>query len=506
MRVKNSIRNFKYNIIAQILTTIISFVSRTIFVHILGQEYLGINGLFGNILTILSLADMGIATVLVYSMYEPLAKRNEEKMKQLINMYRKIYNIIALVVLIAGLCITPFLSYLIKDMPNIPHIGFIFILYLLNTVVSYLCIYKISIINADQKNYIVTYKQQIFLIISNISMVIVLLLTHNFILYLITQIFFSIFSNIYISKTAEKMYPFVKETKGYKLEKEEVKDLRKNVFAMMMHKIGGTVVSGTDNLIMSAMVGIEYVGIYSNYLLITNTIKKFISQIFSSIIASIGNLNIENNKEHLYNIFKKIFFVNFWVYSFCTICFIVLLNPFIKIWLNENYIFESSIVYVICACFFVDGMRQTVLIFRDATGLFYKDRYKPIVEGLLNLLISIVCTIKFGIIGIFIGTLASMVIACVGVEAFVLFKYRFEKNVLEYFKIYFKYLLIGVIALTTTMLLNSFIGQQGIFNFIMQCGICVIIPNIIFFLCTFKTQEFKYFWDLIFSKLKRRKA
>ena len=226
MRVDNSIKNMKYNIFSQILNLLIQFVSRTFFIKILGNEYLGINGLFSNILTILSLADMGIGTVLIYSMYKPLAENNEEKMKALMNIYKKIYNIIALTVLIIGLCITPFLQVFIKDMPNIQHIRFIFILYLLNTVVSYLCVYKISIINADQKNYIVTTRQQIFNIIANFIMIMVLVTTHNFILYLIVQMLFSIIRNIYLSSLAEKMYPFIKDTKGYKLTKEEKKKIK----------------------------------------------------------------------------------------------------------------------------------------------------------------------------------------------------------------------------------------------------------------------------------------
>lgn len=505
MRVDNSIKNMKYNIFSQILNLLIQFVSRTFFIKILGNEYLGINGLFSNILTILSLADMGIGTVLIYSMYKPLAENNEEKMKALMNIYKKIYNIIALTVLIIGLCITPFLQVFIKDMPNIQHIRFIFILYLLNTVVSYLCVYKISIINADQKNYIVTTRQQIFNIIANFIMIMVLVTTHNFILYLIVQMLFSIISNIYLSSLAEKMYPFIKDTKGYKLTKEEKMQIKKDTFAMMLHKIGGVVVGGTDNLIMSAMIGLEAVGIYSNYLLIINAIKKFTTQYFNSMSASIGNLNAMKDKEYSYDIFKKVFFGNFWIFTFCSICLFCLLNPFIEIWVGIDYTFHISIVAAIVISFYIEGMRQTVLIFREAMGIFTKDQLKPVIEAIVNLIVSVMLTLKFGIIGIILGTIISMLFVCVWIEARILFKYGFSKNVIEFFKIYAKYLVIGVVGLILTYGANLLIKGNTITTLILRFTVSIIVSNLVILISTFKTEEFKYLYNIIFSKIKNRK-
>lgn len=505
MRVDNSIKNMKYNIFSQILNLLIQFVSRTFFIKILGNEYLGINGLFSNILTILSLADMGIGTVLIYSMYKPLAENNEEKMKALMNIYKKIYNIIALTVLIIGLCITPFLQVFIKDMPNIRHIRFIFILYLLNTVVSYLCVYKISIINADQKNYIVTTRQQIFNLIANFIMIMVLVTTHNFILYLIVQMLFSIISNIYLSSLAEKMYPFIKDTKGYKLTKEEKRQIKKDTFAMMLHKIGGVVVGGTDNLIMSAMIGLEAVGIYSNYLLIINAIKKFTTQYFNSMSASIGNLNAMKDKEYSYDIFKKVFFGNFWIFTFCSICLFCLLNPFIEIWVGIDYTFHISIVAAIVISFYIEGMRQTVLIFREAMGIFTKDQLKPVIEAIVNLIVSVMLTLKFGIIGIILGTIISMLFVCVWIEARILFKYGFSKNVIEFFKIYAKYLVIGVVGLILTYGANLLIKENTITTLILRFTVSIIVSNLVILISTFKTEEFKYLYNIIFSKIKNRK-
>lgn len=500
MRTSNSIKNIKYNIVSQILSLIVQFVSRTVFIKILGKQYLGISGLFSNILTILSLADMGIGTVLVYSMYKPLALNDEKKLKQLMSMYKKIYNIIALIVLCLGLCITPFLEIFIGQ-HDISNIHFIFILYLINTVVSYLCVYKISIINADQKNYIVTIRQQIINLIANIVMIMTLLLTHNFIVYLIFQIFFSISSNIYISKLAEKMYPFITNINGYKLSKEEQQIIKKDTFAMLLHKIGGVVVAGTDSILMSMMIGLDAVGIYSNYLLIINAIKRFTSQFFSSISASVGNLNVQKDNEYTYTVFKRIFFGNFWIFAFCSLCLFSLLNPFINLWIGKEYTFSINIVFAIVLSFYVDGMRQTVLLFRDSMGIFTKDKMKPIIEAIVNLLLSIVLTVKFGIIGIILGTILSMLFVCVYVEARVLFKYGFKKSGLEFLKIYLKYFIISFIAFIIICLFDFVYLSNKYVLFGLRMLYTIIMSNIIIIIFTYRTDEFRYFLNLILKKI-----
>lgn len=503
MRLNNSIRNMKYNTISQVVSLIVQFIGRTFFIRVLGNEYLAINGLFSNILTLLSLTDMGIGYVLIYSMYEPLANKNEQKLKELMNEYKKIYTVIAIIVLILGLSITPFLNIFIKETPNIPNIEFIFILYLLNTVVTYLCIYKISIINADQKNYIVTLAQQIFNIVSNIIMIFILLLTHNFIAYLVVQIFSSIFSNIYVSKKAEKMYPFIKDSKGNKLSENEKNKIKKDTFAMLFHKIGGVILSGTDNLIMSTMVGLKEVGIYSNYLLIINTIRRFTLQYFTSMSASIGNLNVETTTEYSYSIFKKVFFGNFWIYTFCTICLYTLLNPFINLWIGSEYTFSSGIVLVIVLMFYVEGMRQTVISFRSAMGIFTQDKWRPILEAFLNLVISLVLTQKFGIVGIFLGTVLSMLLTCTWLEPLILFKYGFKLKVRKYFKMYFKFIIIGTVAFIVTYLADSLIVGDSIGSLVLHFIVTILVSNISLMLMTFKMEEFKYFFDILKNILRK---
>lgn len=500
MRTENSVKNIKIGFIAQILSMLIQFISRTFFIKYLGVSYLGINGLFSNILTLLSLADLGIGNVLIFSMYKPISDKNEKQINLLMKEYKKIYNIIAFSVLIIGLCLTPFLHLFISSSDNVENLKLIFVLYLINTVVSYLCVYKISIINADQKQYIVTVTQQLFGIISNIVMILVLILTKNFILYLITQILFSILCNLYLNKKADKMYPFIKDKVCGNIEHEEKKQIFKDTKAMMLHKIGGVVVSGTDNIIMSYLINIATVGIYSNYLLIINSLKKFTNIFFVSISSSVGNLNAEKSKNYSYNIFLKIYYINYLIYSFSTICLICLFNPFISLWLGNDFVFNMKIVFCICLSFYIDGMRQSVLTFKDSMGLFQHDQLKPIVESVVNLIISIFLALKFGVIGIILGTIISMFFICVGTEAHVLFKYGFNKKDNDFFKLYFKYFVLGVIVLFICYCINRLIIINNFIGFILRI---IIIPTLSFsllILFTINTDEFKF----IYEKFKER--
>lgn len=502
MRTDNSIKNVKASLISQIVNIITKFIGRMIFVAVLSSEYLGINGLFTNILTLLSLADMGIDNALTYSMYKPLAEKNEKKLKELTNFYRKIYSSIATLILIVGLFLIPFLPYLIKDMPDISNINLIYILYLINTVISYLCVYKTSVITADQKGYIVTIYTQVFNIISIIATSIVLIITKQFIIYLIVQIMISVFSNIYMSKRAEKLYPCIKNVKGYEITSSEKKEIRSKTYALLFHKIGGVIVCGTDNIIISMLVGLKDVGIYSNYVMVTNAITTITSQATASITASVGNLNVDNNKDHIYEVFKKVNFINSWLATFCTVCLYILFNDFIKIWLGKNYIFESIVVMIIALKFYIEANRKSIMTFRNAMGIFEPDKWKSIIEAILNLVISIILGIKYGIMGILLGTIISMLIASVFVEAHVLYKYGFKKSAKEFYVNYIKDLLLTIIVLFVTYQVTQIVHFNGIVNFVIKMIITIVLSNVIIILFTFKTKEFKFCYALFKEKMK----
>ena len=283
-RAAASIKNSSFSIITQVLTVVINFVVKTIFIYTLGSEYLGINGLFSNIITMLSLADLGLGIAIPYSLYKPLSTEDHEKIKSLMYFYKRIYNIIGIAVLMIGFSITPFLPFLIKEMPeNIPHIYLIYMMFVTHSASSYFFVYKKFLIDADQKGYITSKITFLFSTVLSIVQMILLLTTHNFILYLGSSIVMVILQNIYISKKAEYLYPYLKEKKVQEIDKQEYKEIKKNVSSLFIYKIGSVIMNGTDNIVISKIIGLVMVGIYSNYLMIINSIYNILNQIFNAI-------------------------------------------------------------------------------------------------------------------------------------------------------------------------------------------------------------------------------
>lgn len=502
-RTKNSVKNLLTAIIGQGIGFIVSFIARIFFIRTLGREYLGLNGLFTNILTILSLAELGVGEAITYSLYKPLAENDSKKCTMLMQVYKKVYNVIGLAILLIGIAVTPFLPFIIKDMPNIPNISFIYILFVINTSVSYFFSYKRNLIIADQKRYIATFIRYLAHIIFTFLEIVYLVLFRDYIGYLLIMIASTLADNVMVSIKAEKMYPYLKSKEKIPLDKESKESIIKNTKAMMMHKVGGVVVSSTDNILLSKFVSLDAVGLYSNYFFVTNALNSVAVHIFNSVTASVGNMVVLENKEKQYSIFRDIFFLDFWLFCFLSVSLLCLFNPFIELWVGKEYLFGFDIVCIIVINFYLTGMRRAVLTFREASGLFYKDRWKSVAEAVLNLGFSIVLAIYLGTFGVFLGTFISAVMTCIWIEPLVLYKYGFEKKLRNYFFIYFKYLFITLICAVVTYYLCSFINFGRFVSFILKGILCLIIPNTVVFLLFRKSNEFNYFKRMIKNILKK---
>ena len=496
-RTSNSIKNITYSLIAQIINLLCNFINRTVFVYVLGAEYLGINGLFTNILTILSFAELGIGTAIIYSLYEPLSQKDESKIKALMNLYKKAYNSIGIIILVVGAALTPFLEFFIKDMPDIPYIRLIYLMYVANSGFSYFFSYKRSFLIADQKKYIDTFYQSVFFLLRTISQIAILLITKDFILYLGVQILLTLIENIVVSRKIDKLYPFLKEKNNEQLQKEDRQVIVNNVKALILHRVGDVTVNGTDNILISKFVGIIQVGLYSNYLLITNTLNGMFRIIFQSITASIGNMGVTEKKEKNIFIFNCIDLFGMWIYGFATICLFVLFNPFIEIWLGEEYLFRISVILIIIVSFYLKGRRQSVLTFKDAFGLFWYDRYKPVLEAVTNLILSLILVKFMGIEGILLGTVISSITTVFWIEPYVLYKYGFKSSVKPYFVRYIVSTIVMVIAGGITLKVANMFSGGSVFDFIGKMLVCMVIPNLIFLCVVWRTQEFQYLFGII---------
>ena len=502
-RTEYSVRNTSVAFVAQISAILMGFFTRVVFTRMLSEGYVGINGLFTDILNILSLSELGVGTAITYALYGPIARKDIQKQQILMRMFRTFYRITAGFVLAAGLCLIPFLDILMKDRPDVNHLVLIYILYLLNSVVSYLLIYKKTLIDAHQMNYITVLYHNGFLVLQDICQIIVLLTTRNFVLFLLVAVVCTLTGNICMSRKADMLFPYLKESCHEKLPQEERQDILKNVKAMLMHKLGNVVVNNTDNLLISSFVGVITAGIYSNYYLVIGSVRQVLDQALQGVAASVGNLGATEDSEKVHKIFDQLFFIGYWIYGFAGICLFELLNPFVELAFGKKYLFQKEIVLVLCINFFINGIRKAVLIFKESMGLFWYDRYKAIAEAVLNLGISILLVTHFGVVGVFVGTFCSTVLTSVWVEPYVIYKYRFHRSVLEYFGKYSFYLIIMAVCWAITELCCRMTNGRAIFNLFYRLLVCLAVPNGLLYLFYRKTEECRSVLMLVKSVIQK---
>lgn len=507
-RIINSIRNTSYGIFSQIIGSILMFVTRTVFIYSLGNTYLGLSGLFADILTLLSLAELGVGTAIIYSMYKPLADNNQKKVSALVTVYGKIYIYIGIFVTILGLCLIPFLSFFVSGIPNIPNLNLIYILYLFNTSLSYFFIYKKSILIASENAYIISIVQTAVTLLQNLMQICVLLIFNNFIIYLLIQILCVLINNICISIYVDKKFTYLKKYRNEKVDKDTQKEITKNVVAMFLSKVSSAVVTSTDSILISKFVSTVILGYYSNYILFINLIRQIFTKIFEAITGSVGNLVASENKYKLHRTFENILFVNFWLIGFCSIILFIMINPFIKIWLGESYMLNITIVFFICLNLYMRFIRNTALVFIDSYGLFWNIKWKCIAEAIINLISSIIYlkVFKLGITGVLLGTFTSNILTNFWYEPYVIYRYKFNEKIGSYYIKFFKYFIVTLVAACISYLLtNITFTNNVIIEFIIDFIISSIIVNIIFIISFYKTNEFIYFKNIMYKKLKKNK-
>lgn len=503
-RVQNSLMNMISGFVYRILIMFTAFAVRTVFIRCLNEEYLGVNGLCSNILSMLSLAELGFGNAMVYSMYRPLAEKDYRKLQQLMGLYRKVYAIIGTVILIAGLGLIPFLGNLIKDAPDIKGLTFYYVLFLLDSVGSYwFFAYRNSLLQADQKAYVISNYTSVCNMIKSVFQILSLIEFHNFTIYLIIQIGCTIGQNVFLAIKVNREYPVFSRNTKNKLSPKETKKIFKDVKALMLSKISHVTLNSTDNIIISTFVGFKWVGIISNFYMITEAITGLLTQITGSLQASIGNYFAQENEKNGYKLFQRIEFLNYWLYGFCMISLIVLLNPFITIWIGKQFTLRETTVVILSINFFIAGFMNTLWTFRSTLGLFTQGQYRPLIVSSLNIGLSIGLSYVWGITGVLAATAISRALVNLWYDPLVLHMDGFHKSVIPFYKGYIMRLMvlilitIGMIGLSKIIFINGVTWRKF---FVMMCFVA-IIPNIIFVTLFHKTEEFQYFQDLLTNRI-----
>ncbi len=482
-RTINSVKNIAMGLFGQGFVYVIGFINRIIFIRFLSETYLGINALFSNVLSLLSLAELGIGTAIVYALYKPLAEKDEEQISILMKFYAKAYKIIGAAVCFIGLCILPFLDNIITDKPNIDeNMYLLYLIALGNVVLSYFFSYKSSLLNADQKNYILTLVNIVTVSIQCVLQTVVLMVTRNFILYLLCQSFCTLMYNFIISYITTKKYTYICNDSKKNLDETTKKQLIHNVKALVVIKLSGVLVNSTDNIILTALKGLNLTGINSNYVLLTSSLQGVLNTIFNAMTASIGNANVLLAKEDKKQLFYTIYFLNYWLFAWATISFIVLSKDIITLFFGSKYVLDNDIVYIMAVNFYTLGLQSSVWMFNNTLGLFNYGKYLGLVTGGINLILSIILGKQYGLFGISFATFISRLVTNIWYSPYVLCRYGLKMNYYSFIKKYIMYSMQVITCFIITKFVLFVINTYLIEGFIIKIMICIFIPNIIFYL------------------------
>lgn len=492
-RTKNTTKNVLTGLTNKIILLLLSFVSRKVFINYIGIEYLGINSLFANVLTILSLADMGFGIAMSYSYYEPLANKDEKMLAALVQFYQKVYNIIAAAVAIIGVCFVPFLKYIVNTDSEIHYLYIYYLIALSNTVISYLFVYKSSMISADQKSYLVNKIQLGVNFSKTVIQMVCIIAFKNYMIYACLDVIATLVNNLVVSHFADKLYPFIKSREIESLDLHFKESIYSNLKSVFLYKFSASVMSGTDSVIMSSIVGTAVVGMYTNYLTITSQITSFVQIIFSSFTASIGNLVIEDKEQKNYQVFRVMQMVSHIISGIIAVCLLALVNEFIVLWLGSQFNMGELMATAIASNTYFTISLQPIWSYREATGLYNKTKYVMVITAFLNIVLSIMMGIAMGAPGIVFATVISRILTYFWYEPYLVYKLYFQRSCKEYYLDYAVSIALIIIAYKLSNYLYSMTSFSGWISWIVHAFLAGSITLLLYIL--------RYGWTVEFGTL-----
>lgn len=492
-RSENATRNIVFGVVLKIYQMVIPFMMRTAMIYLLGVEYVGLNSLFASVLQVLNIAELGVGSAMVYSMYKPIAEDDEITICALMNLYKIYYRVIGMIILGLGIIIVPFIPKLISG--PIPIDMNIYILYLLNlgsTVLSYwLFAYKNSILQAHQRTDM-TSKVMLFTdTIKYVLQIGVLFIFHNYYYYIIVILVTQIMTNIITAVISDKMYPQY-QPKG-KLSKDIIKQINQRIRDLFTSKIGMVIVNSVDTIVISAFLGLTVLAVYQNYFYLITAVTGLIGTVFTSVTAGIGNSIIVESKEKNFQDLNKFTFIIAWISGVCVSCFLCLFQPFMSIWVGKEFLLDFSVVICFCIYFFVYEINQLLNTYKDAAGIWNEDRFRPLVTALTNLVMNLIMVQFMGIYGIILSTVLSTLFVGMPWLLNNLFTVLFQKKQLvPYLKKLLFYVVIVFFSTFVTYHICDLFNQSDVLLILIRLVICMIVPNGIFFVAYYRMKEFKH--------------
>lgn len=502
-RVNNASRNMVFGMCLRGYQMLLPFIMRTAIMTCMGLGYLGLNSLFGSVLWVLDLAELGVGAAMVYSMYQPIIDGDTDEICALLSLYKKYYRIIGFIIAGIGLCITPFIPLLIKqDVPEDINVYIVYLLNLFSTVISYwMFAYKQSVLIAHQRTDIVSKVRLATNTLMYASQLVIVIVFKNYYVYLIVAIIQQIMTNSIVAYVSTKMYPQYKAVG--KLADSIIEKINGRIKDLCISKVGTVIVSSADSIVISAFLGLSILAVYNNYYYILNAVMLFVKVIFDSSMSGIGNSILTDSKDKIYKDLKTLTFIVAWVAGFCGICLLCLYQPFMKIWAGEDNILGFNVVVCFVIYFLIDQLNQLFITYKDAAGIWHTDRFRPLITALINLALNIILVQFIGIYGVILSTVISVV--CVGIPWILhnLFTTLFEGGLKKYVISLLGYAFVTFVAAVITLFACSWIEDGGFLRLALKALICIVVSNLVLFLAYFKTNSFKATMGIVKRVLKR---
>lgn len=506
-RSRNAKRNGIWGMLSRIIGLILPFLSRTVIIRVLGAEYLGLNGLFTSILTVLNLTELGVGSAIVYSMYKPIAEADDKLVCALLNVYRKIYKIIGVSIIVIGVALLPFIRKLVSgDIPADINIYILFVLYIVNTASSYLLFaYKRNLIHACQRDDITSKITIIIDVLLNIAQIVFLILTHNYYWFIILQIVSVLVSNVLNSYFADKLFPQYC-CKGT-ISREQWKDIKQRVTGLMVIKIAAVSRNALDSIIVSAFLGLQTVAMYNNYYYIISALSSILLVFMNAIAASVGNsVAVESRNKNLEDM-RNINFLYMMVSGICSACLVSMYQPFMNIWVGEELMFSNLIMVLFSLYFILQKIGDVQAQYFDAAGLWWYGKWRGVIEAFLNLLLNILLGYFWGVIGIVIATIFTIILINFPLSTYYTFKFYYKKRatpfVLEQLSIVGKIIMCSSICyLISSIIPSGYYTLPKIVSMGAKGVVSVFIFCLMFTVLNIKNYRFKIALQWIKSKIR----
>ncbi|MBZ6014015.1 transporter [Leuconostoc gelidum subsp. gelidum] len=470
---------------AQLLQLIMQFISRSVFINVLGAEFLGLNGLFLNLLGYLNFAELGLGAAITFSLFDPLVNDDKRQIAAIMNLFKKWYRYIALFVLFGGMILTPFLPHLING--GVGHLDInvyiAFLLALSNTVISYLLTYKRTLLLADQKGYINTLNTVGYNIAGQLLQIATLYMFKNFYLFLVIQATIMFMSNYHVSRVVDKLYPYLQEYHQEKVSSKVIGYMKKNISGMLSAKMGGIIVNGTDNLLLSYYIGLTSVAMFANYTMIITGLTQVMGQLISAVTSSIGNLGAsKESMKKKEEVFYKYFYISSLLSILVAVGFSAFSSTFVTLWLGNKMVYSFMPLLIISLNFVFQSLRQSIVNYTNAYGLYWYARWKPIFESLVNLIVSwtLVKYTDLGISGVLIGTITSNLLVNVVWESWIVLRYGLKTKIRQFLFLYLSYIISSAVVIFMTVYAVQVFSGQNFFTGVLIALIAETIAFIVF--------------------------